>query len=164
MNPAMNSVEDKMKTIMTAELKTARSKWNNIAKRDRNSVALLSIDSCNDLLINFGKSIAEELLTTFFVHLEEKDDKIKVLETKVDSLTKALDQTNNELIHTKIDMDKTNQFGRREMIRLHNIPEPTLRDGEYEDVHETVLTVLKDANIDIEPHMISSAQRLPVKK
>ena len=164
MNPAMNSVEDKMKTIMTAELKTARSKWNNIAKRDRNSVALLSIDSCNDLLINFGKSIAEELLTTFFVHLEEKDDKIKVLETKVDSLTKALDQTNNELIHTKIDMDKTNQFGRREMIRLHNIPEPTLTDGEYEDVHETVLTVLKDADIDIEPHMISSAQRLPVKK
>ena len=50
------------------------------------------------------------------------------------------------------------------MIRLHNIPEPTLPSGVHEDVHKTVLDVLKDANIDIEDHMISSAQRLPVKR
>ena len=86
------------------------------------------------------------------------------LEARIDALETELKTTKQDLMETKIENDKTNQFGRREMIRLHNIPEPKLASGEHEDVHQTVLDVLKDANIHIEEHMISSAQRLPVQR
>ena len=61
-------------------------------------------------------------------------------------------------------MDEQNQFGRREMIRMHNVPEPPQVTGEYECVEDTVVKVLKDAGYEINTDMIVSAQRLPPKK
>ena len=79
-------------------------------------------------------------------------------------LKKDLEITKRELIETKIDMDKNNQYGRREMIRLHNVTEPVLSANTYERVEDTVVNVLKDAGYEIDASMIASAQRLPVKK
>ena len=50
------------------------------------------------------------------------------------------------------------------MIRLHNVVEPKLPHREFEDVHQTVLNVMEEAGIEVEPAMISSAQRLSGKK
>ena len=68
------------------------------------------------------------------------------------------------MVETKLEMDQNNQFGRREMIRLHNVKEPELNHGEYENVRQTILNVMQEPRIDIEPSMISSAQRLSGKK
>ena len=50
------------------------------------------------------------------------------------------------------------------MIKIHNIEEPSLPSGEYENVQDTVMNVLKEAGIEIEENMISAAQRLPARR
>ena len=160
----MNAINETLKTLVSSELNTAKSKVHSITKSDRNKLNYLPIEYCNDMLLHFGTELARQILVVLFDHIENGNEKTKELETKVETLSNALEKTNDELIATKIEMDKSNQFGRREMIRLHNIKEPTLSEGDHENVQETVKSVLEAANIDIDDYMISSAQRLPVKR
>ena len=163
-NTTVNSANEALKTLVSSNLAVINAKVNNINNKERIKVNYLPIDDCQSLLLSFGRDLARELLGPIYEYLQNETEKREQLEAKVVYLETELDKTNKELMETKIDNDKANQFGRREMIRLHNIPEPTLPKGQHEDVHKTVITVLKDANIDIEEHMISSAQRLPVKR
>ena len=163
-NNIVNSVNDKLKSLLTSDLKDVKGKVSNLTKADKNKLIHLPIDDCNTLFLSFGKALVSEILDPIQEFMISEIEKREKLEEKVVLLETELKQTNKDLMDTKIDNDKANQFGRREMIRLHNIPEPTLPEGQHEDVYKTVLTVLKAANIEIEEHMISSAQRLPVKR
>ena len=162
-NTTLNSINDKLKILVSSELNGVKVKLNNLKKFNKCNVNCVPIDDCKSLLLSFGKDLAREILDPIYAKFKSEVEKRETLETRVVDLETELNKTKKDLIETKIENDKANQFGRREMIRLHNIPEPTLPSGVHEDVHKTVLDVLKDANIEIEDHMISPAQRLPVK-
>ena len=150
--------------LVISELDAMAVGLRQLTNKDKLKNEYVSIDCAKSLLCRLSKDVVKEILSIHINHKQETDEKI-------DNLTKSLELTNNsisifkkELVETKLDMDRNNQFNRREMIRLHNVEEPKLSPGEFEDVHKTVLNVMKEAGIEVEPEMISSAQRLSGKK
>ena len=161
------TIEDicnQLNELVIDNLKASKAAQALLSAKDKKDVQYVPASDCEKLLKAMGKLIVRECISVHTNHREETDEKIDNLSDKIVNLTKELELTREELIQTKLEMDKQNQYGRREMIRIHNIPEPTLQANQYENVHDTVVTVLQAAGIEIEENMISSAQRLPVRR
>ena len=126
-NDLDNFVENicsELKTLVIDGLKPIQTNGDKMNPKDRNKIAYMPVFECHKLLEDFGRKIVREcaqLCVNFRVEKYEKIDKVckELEETKTE-----LNHLRNELIETKIDMDKHSQFGRREMIRMHNVPEP----------------------------------------
>ena len=120
-NDTINAVNDKLTTLLSTELTSVKNKVSNVHNKEKGKIIYLPVDDCKSLLLSYGKDLAREILDPIYAKFKSEVEKRETLETRVADLETELNKTKKDLIETKIENDKANQFGRREMIRLHNI-------------------------------------------
>ena len=161
------TISNEVTTKVAKETKDITSRLQAVGNNRKGKLEYLQISELDSLLKVQNDALINAFTNETIILRNELNDLRKEneeLKTDVHELKKDLEITKRELIETKIDMDKNNQYGRREMIRLHNVTEPVLSANTYERVEDTVVNVLKDAGYEIDASMIASAQRLPAKK
>ena len=104
----------------------------------------------------------------------EINDTIKLLVEEVKSLKNEIERTNrkakrleieNERLKKSVNLslfkiDALEQYGRRENLRIHGIPESK---NNQDDGEEIVLKIAKSLNVDLQPCEIQRAHRLGKK-
>ncbi|CAL4078670.1 unnamed protein product, partial [Meganyctiphanes norvegica] len=157
-NITYDSITAIVNNVITEQITGIKQHMNGLTPKEKGTgnTVYVPLELCEKLLNRVTSSLTGEFTK---MHEDSNSD----LMSKIKDLEQALELTNRELIETKIVIDKQNQYGRREMIRIYNIPEPTLSAGSYECVEQTVVDVLKETGMDIDVDMIASAQRIPMR-
>ena len=126
-------------------------------RRDKDKDDILSVASL-EIVLNkvFSKFIDEIVPMLEYIKNESAENDKIVMEN--------IQEVKDDLVDTQIELDKKSQYGRRENIRLHNVPEPKLQPGQREDTNAAVIKILHDAgHTAVKPEDISVSHRIPIR-
>ena len=68
----------------------------------------------------------------------EQKEKDEVKQKEIDSLKTQVSQLKDKLFHTRLDLEKSQQYNNRDSFKICGIKKPTLERGQHEDTAETV--------------------------
>ena len=108
------------------------------------------------------KELTKCLFNAFNGVLIQHRDAYDLVNRDLEEARTSRDNYKQELIMTKIEIDRQQQRQKCDTLRIHNIAIPELPAREQENVAKTVTEYLKEANMNIEQESIKSAFR-PLK-
>ena len=151
----INHLKETMKIAISDEIKNENQGMKLRSDKDKDE--MLSVASLETILNKvFSKFINEIVPMLEYVKNESIENDKVVMEN--------IQEVKDDLVDTQIELDKKSQYGRRENIRLHNVPEPNLQPGQREDTNAVVIKILHDAgHTAVKPEDISVSHRIPIR-
>ena len=148
-------LKETMKIAINDEIKNESQGMKLRSDKDKDEI--LSVASLETVLNKvFSKFIDEIVPMLEYIKNESAENDKIVMEN--------IQEVKDDLVDTQIELDKKSQYGRRENIRLHNVPEPKLQPGQREDTNAAVIKLLHDAgHTAVKPEDISVSHRIPIR-
>ena len=105
--------------------------------------------------------LAKQLVEMIQNEQKEKDE---VKQKEIDSLKTQVSQLKDKLFHTRLDLEKSQQYNNRDSFKICGIKKPTLERGQHEDTAETVTKFFEKANVPLAKEELSMTHRLPSRE
>ena len=118
----------------------------------------LKVDDFAGLLTNIICDLLPDLLVNLVKKgIESNQEKIKDTKDALDTFDAKFTEVT---LATKLQIERAEQESKCDFLRIHNVPESSNSNGEYEDVYGTTKALLEKAKFDMNEHKISVAYRI----
>ena len=152
-----NHLKETMKIAISDEIKNENQGMKLRSDHKDKDEEMLSVASLETILNKVFSQFIDAIVPMLEYVKNESIENDKIV-------MENIQEVKDDLVDTQIELDKKSQYGRRENIRLHNVPEPKLQPGQREDTNAAVIKILHDAgHTAVKPEDISVSHRIPIR-
>ena len=139
---------------------------NEVCSKDRKS-SLRSKNSSDEAAAASEAITKEQLLTILSLSFTEISDMLATVRNEsseeIQKLRDEKEKLTKELVNTKFELEKHQQYINRDTFKLCNVPKPALENNEKEDVCDTVVKVLDKVDMTVTEDDFSTLHRIPAR-